>query len=486
MAGALPEIETDREVRAFTNAADTPASARRRLPTLGQAFAHGGPTLAVAVGFALAPVETFHTVSLVVHVAFLVAINAKAVLILFSPKSPMVQTEANDDLPRYTVIVALRGEADVVEQLTQRLSRIDYPCDRLEGFLLLEADDPATLAAAHSCVLPDWLSIVVVPPGQPRTKPRALNHGLTLATGTLLTVYDAEDDPHPQQLREAAARFATDRAMALGCVQAPLHVRLAAQSGSPFLDRQFAAEYAALFHVTLPGLCALGLPYPLGGTSNHFRIKALQDVGGWDAWNVTEDADLGFRLWRYGWRQGVIRRQTLESPPGSLEHWLPQRTRWLKGYMQTWGVHTRSLHRLGWRGTAALVLTIGLPIISAAIHALAMAWVVTAVALGVASGSTPMIPALALAVLSFGIATAWAGCIIGCQRAGTPYTLWDMVRAPLYWSLITLAFGHAAWRLLSAPYAWDKTRHVPDPPAIDSMSCETEVAFAPAAGRQAA
>ena len=420
------------------------------------------------------------------HAAFLIAIMAKAALILFSPKPPLVPKEANDDLPRYSVMVALRGEAEVVEQLVGRLSCIDYPCDRLEGFLLLEADDPATIAAARACVLPAWLSIVVVPLGQPRTKPRALNHGLTLATGTLLTVYDAEDEPHPQQLREAAARFASNGATTLGCVQAPLHIRLGTQSGSPFLDRQFAAEYAALFHVALPGLCALGLPYPLGGTSNHFRVRALHDVGGWDAWNVTEDADLGFRLWRSGWRQGVIHRPTLESPPGAQEHWLPQRTRWLKGYMQTWGVHTRSLHGLGWKGTASLVLTIGLPIASASIYALSLAWVITAIALGVADGSAPMIPAMALAVLSFGIATAWMGCIIGCQRAGTTYTLWDMVRAPLYWSLITLAFGHAVWRLISAPYAWDKTRHVPDPPAIDVEARETDIAFAPAAGRQAA
>ena len=236
------------------------------------------------------------------------------------------------------MLAALHDEAAVTGQLIERLARIDYPADRLQGLLLLEAHDHATIAAALGARRPPWLDILLIPAGAPQTKPRALNCGLALATGDLLAVYDAEDEPHPLQLREAAARFAADAAGGLACLQAPLRIR---QGPAAFLDRQFAAEYASLFESTLPGMARLGLPFPLGGSSNHFRVDALRAVGGWDAWNVTEDADLGFRLWEDGWRAGVIRHPTIESAPGGLDNWLPQRARWLKGYMQTWGVHTR-------------------------------------------------------------------------------------------------------------------------------------------------
>src|SRR5690606_2857728 len=144
------------------------------------------------------------------------------------------------------------------------------------------------------------------------------------------------------------------------------------------LDRQFAFEYAALFEITLPGIAALGLPFPLGGTSNHIRMEALRKTGGWDPWNVTEDADLGFRLWADGWRMGVLERPTYETPPGAWEHWLPQRTRWLKGYMQTLGVHTRRPWALGWRGLLSLAMTLGVSLAAAAAHAPALAWLTSA------------------------------------------------------------------------------------------------------------
>src|SRR6478672_5366583 len=299
-------------------------------------------------------------------------------LILLSAVSPGPPPEP-DVWPRYTVVAALYHEAEVVGQLIERLSRIDYPVDRLQGLLVLEAHDHDTIAAALATPRPDWLDVFVIPPGKPQTKPRALNCALAQATGDLLTVYDAEDEPDPLQLREAAARFAADPTGRLACLQAPLRIRRHGGSDSRFLDRQFAAEYASLFETTLLGIARLGLPFPLGGTSNHFRTDVLSAVEGWDAWNVTEDADLGFRLWTRGWRLGVISRPTWETPPGGLDNWLPQRTRWLKGYMQTWGVHTREPWRLGWRGAASLVLTVGAGLVSAALHGLSLAWVAAAV-----------------------------------------------------------------------------------------------------------
>lgn len=367
--------------------------------------------------------------------------------------------------PRYTVLAALHDEAEVVDQLVRRLSAIDYPADRLQGFLALEADDAATLEAARAAPLPGWLTVLVVPDGTPRTKPRALNHALAAATGELLTVYDAEDHPDPLQLREAAARFAADPSGRLACLQAPLRIRRRiGDTASPFLDRQFAAEYASLFETALPGLARLGLPFPLGGTSNHFRVDVLRAVGGWDAWNVTEDADLGFRLWRRGYRSGVISRPTWETPPGSLETWLPQRTRWLKGYMQTWGVHTRRPWRLGVRGLFALTMTLGTGLASAALHWAATTWIAAAVLVAAVSGLRPETPASALAVMALGVAAAWLSCAIGARRAGVRYGPVEMLAAPVYWSLLSLAFLHAFWRLLREPFAWDKTRHRRDGP----------------------
>lgn len=410
---------------------------------------------------------------------FLVAAAWRILLISasirFSPSPPPTPL-----LPRYTILAALLDEAEILPQLIERLDAIDYPRDRLQGFILLEAHDHLTRSAAAECPLPAWLSVIVVPPGGPRTKPAALNAGLAQATGEFLTVYDAEDDPDPVQLREAAARFAVDTTGRLATLQAPLRIRVHPSSRTPFLDRQFAVEYAALFEVTLPAMTRLGLPFPLGGTSNHFRVEALRAVGGWDAHNVTEDADLGFRLWRSGYRLGSIRRPTYETPPGELLQWLPQRTRWLKGFMQTWGVHTRSLTGLGWRGVLALVMTLGMSLAAAAAHAGSLAWVAATVGIALAANLPPEAPRFALLVMLTGMVSAWLSGIIGARRAHTPYTLIDMIRAPAYWSLLSLAFFHALWRLLTEPFTWDKTRHRADPALMIAALAERE------AGREAA
>lgn len=438
----------------------------------------GGAVAALVV----APVVAVALAVIMVQIGFLVCAAWRVVLAIVS-RRPAPAATAPPVWPRYTVLVALHDEAEVASQLIARLGRIDYPRDRLEGFLLLEAHDLATLDAAMRADRPGWLTIQVVPPGRPRTKPRALNYGLAQATGDLVTVYDAEDDPDPLQLREAAARFAADSEGRLACLQAPLRIRRLnrAPDETPFLDRQFAVEYAALFEVTLPAMARLGLPFPLGGTSNHFRVEVLQDVGGWDPHNVTEDADLGLRLWRRGWRLGVLARPTWETPPGGVEHWLPQRTRWLKGYMQTWGVHTRGFDGLGWRGLVSLVLTLGAAIAAAGIHAVSLAWVAATVLIAISAGLPPATPAFALSVLILGTAAAWLQSAIGARRAGVPYASADMVMAPVYWSLLSLAFVHAVWRLIREPHAWDKTAHRRD----GSEAGRTEPAIADA-GRWAA
>lgn len=398
--------------------------------------------------------------------AFLTISVWRVLLATLSASPPEPSLLPAPALPRYSVLVALHDEAEVMDQLVERLAAIDYPLDRLQGMLILEAHDRQTIAAAMAAARPAWLDVFIAPPGHPQTKPRALNSALPHVIGELLTVYDAEDEPDPLQLREAATRFAEDGGGRLACLQAPLRIRRRRRGPdpSPFLDRQFAAEYASLFETVLPGMSRLGLPFPLGGTSNHFRVDVLREVGGWDAFNVTEDADLGFRLWTRGWRLGVIGRPTWETPPGHLSDWLPQRTRWLKGYMQTWGVHTRRPWRMGLRGGFALTMTVGAAVASATVNGLSMAWVAAAVLVAAMAALPPDFPALALGVLGLGAASAWLSCAIGARRAGIPYGLTDMAAAPAYWGLQSLAAAHAAWRLVREPFAWDKTRHRRDAP----------------------
>ncbi len=431
----------------------------------------GGQALVLVAGAAVLAGWLWHdgsgckaVLSVAVPTAFLACALWRLALILASGRRRKPQP-ATGPLPHYTVVAALHDEAEVLPQLVENLAALDYPPDRLEGFLALEAHDHETIEAAYAADRPDWLSILIVPPGAPQTKPRALNHALTRATGRLITVYDAEDHPDPLQLREAAACFEQDTTGTLACLQAPLRIRrrTRGQDASPFLDRQFAVEYAALFEVVLPGMTRLGLPFPLGGTSNHFRVDILKRVGGWDAWNVTEDADLGFRLWRAGYRLGVLTRPTWETPPGGLHAWLPQRNRWMKGYMQTWGVHTRQPLSLGPRGLLALVMTLGVSLASAAVHAPSVAWVAASVLVAAVAGITPSTPIPALGVLMLGAGMAWVSAFVGAKRAGIPYSLIDVVQAPAYWSLLSLAFAHAAWRLIREPFAWDKTCHHADP-----------------------
>ena len=365
-----------------------------------------------------------------------------------------------DQLPHYTVVVALKDEAAVADQLVARLAALDYPPERLSGYLVVEACDPGTRRALERADRPAWLKVLTAPPGTPTTKPRALNVALSLARDGLLTVYDAEDQPDPGQLREAAERFARADPR-LACLQAPLRIRRVDRP-MRWLERQFALEYAALFEVTLPALARMRMPFPLGGTSNHFRVSVLREAGGWDPWNVTEDADLGFRLHRLGYRCGVLRSPTWETPPSDVCTWLPQRTRWLKGFMQTWGVHTREPLGLGLRGLASIHLTLGAAIASACLQGLFLAWIGASLLVAAMAGVTPQLPMPDLSLAGFGWSVASLVMLIGATRAGIRTGAGDVLTAPAYWAMLSLAQLYAITGLIRRPFYWDKTPHRPD------------------------
>ena len=316
---------------------------------------------AASFAFGMAPVTALTIVSLSMTCFFLASIWLR--LFAGAASTTSIQEPYRPDvgdrwLPIYSVVVALHKEARVVPQLVAALDAIDYPgiiaqlpsCaiipdyprGKLDIKLVIEHDDHATRLAIEALNLPPTYETVVAPEGWPRTKPRALNIALPLARGELLVIFDAEDMPAPGQLRQAAERFLR-APRELACLQA----RLAIDNIEDFwLTRLFAIEYAVLFDVLNPGLAGLGLPLPLGGSSNHFRTSVLREICGWDAWNVTEDADLGLRLARQGYRVDILRSCTQEEAPARLDAWLTQRRRWSKGWMQTFITLTRDPRRV--------------------------------------------------------------------------------------------------------------------------------------------
>jgi cellulose synthase/poly-beta-1,6-N-acetylglucosamine synthase-like glycosyltransferase len=444
-------------------------SAATGLP-LWQKGALGGLAAATLVGAILAPEATLVALLAVMAVPFLLVAALRVValwhLLGNAPPLPGYEAKKGADgpLPLYTVLVPLYREAAVVPHLLRALERIDYPHDRLEVVLIVESVDGETQTALAQAALAHHMRVLVVPDGRPRTKPRACQYALQFARGDYVVVYDAEDVPEPDQLRRALAalRAEPDR---LGCLQAQLNIY---NSRTSWLTRQFTIEYTALFDAILPTLEQLKLPVPLGGTSNHFPRAVLDAVGGWDPYNVTEDADLGIRLARAGWRVGVLRSTTWEEAPPTFAVWRGQRTRWLKGWMQTYLVHMRSPRRL-WRELGArrflgLQVLMGGLILSALVHP----WFYVLVALDLWHGRLLGIPdsLLGHSLLWIGVFNVIAGYIsaiaLGIVSAARRGCLGLAVHAalmPLYWLGISFAAYRALAQLVSAPYYWEKTEH---------------------------
>ncbi|MHC5231212.1 glycosyltransferase family 2 protein [Brucella sp. LJL56] len=367
------------------------------------------------------------------------------------------------DLPNYSVLVPLYREQDVIGQLVISLKRLNWPASKLDIKLVCEKDDFDTIAAIRRERLPSNFELVLVPSGGPKTKPKALNYALQFARGEIVAVFDAEDRPHPDQLLEAWQTFQAEGDK-LACVQAPLII---GNFRHNLLTRMFAFEYAALFRGLLPWLASRGLVIPLGGTSNHFRRSCLEEVGGWDAYNVTEDADLGVRLARFGYRIGVITRGTIEDAPVNYDIWRKQRTRWLKGWMQTWLVHGRQPYNtwreLGWfRFTVNQIYTLGI-IGSALLHPLMLVMFFT---LLVSTAFGPLTPhsiwLLALDVMN--ILMAYVSFYLLGSRTMEPTELGGyayLLSIPIYWVLISISAWRALWQLVRVPHLWEKTPHQP-------------------------
>ena len=381
---------------------------------------------------------------------------------MFTPVRPVAASRRppDEELPDYSVLIPLHNEAAMVPQLYAAMAALDYPAERLDIKFVVEARSADTIAAVRAGLADPRFSLVTVPDALPRTKPKALDFALPLCRGEFVVVFDAEDVPDPDQLWKAALRFRD--ADDLACLQA----RLVIDNGRRnWLAALFAGEYAGLFLVLLPALARWRLPMPLGGTSNHFRLKSLRELGGWDAYNVTEDADLGLRLARRHLRVDMLASATREAAPTQLLPWIGQRTRWMKGWMQTFIVHNREPGRLmAEMGLPAFLivetLLLGM-ILAPMLHCgFALVLLIRGLA-GMGWMDTGVWTAFYLAVLALGYGSALAMTALGLLRLGKASLLPAQSLLPAYWLLMGFATLRAAQDLLVRPFYWFKSPHRP-------------------------
>lgn len=442
-----------------------PDCSARHVISAYQAFVLGLLAAIVPTATLLAPKGTLTALHIFLSLFFFacVALRTAAIFWLTPPPARLRLPTAPRDIPVYSVLVALDREAEVVSDLLVGLSRLCWPASKLEIKLVCEEDDVDTIRAILTHPLGSRVEIVVVPDTQPRTKPKALSYALPLTSGEFIVLYDAEDRPHPMQLMEAWQRF-REAGPDLGCLQAPLEV---SNRGSGLIANMFGFEYAALFRRLLPWLAANHLMFPLGGTSNHFRRSVLEEVAGWDPYNVTEDADLGLRLARFGYRAETISCPTHEDGPEDFRTWRLQRMRWFKGWMQTWLVHMRAPGRLASELPLASfclvqILFAGM-ILSALFHPFLF---LAALLLGVQLGAGMPLGEWQFNLLIFdtiSVALGYASFMILGGLALSRRELkgyWKVcLYTPVYWIMLSIAAWYALHELCKRPHHWNKTPH---------------------------
>jgi cellulose synthase/poly-beta-1,6-N-acetylglucosamine synthase-like glycosyltransferase len=365
-------------------------------------------------------------------------------------------------LASYTVMVPALHEPEVMAALVANLRRLDYPAERLQVLLLVETDDAPTITAARQAIgAAADIRILLVPPGGPRTKPKALNYGLTHATGTYITIFDAEDRPDPLQLRKAALAFSR-LPPEVACLQARLGFFNAGQN---LITRWFQVEYSMWFRQLLPGLSKAKAPVPLGGTSNHFRTHVLVELGAWDPYNVTEDADLGARLHLSGYRSEVLDSVTLEEANSDFVNWAKQRSRWYKGYLQTFLVHLRDMRstrrRLGTRQFLLFTFFIGgtpgMAMVNPIFWALTLTWFTVHPAWLMALYPAPIYYLGLVAWLAGNFLFTFT-CMLEALEVDDSLFVAALL-TPLYWVMMSAAAYKALVQVVFAPNYWEKTRH---------------------------
>ncbi|HEU5314621.1 MAG TPA: glycosyltransferase, partial [Chloroflexota bacterium] len=393
---------------------------------------------------------------------FLIASKAVSSTLELRTSRDEVAALKDADLPVYTILVPVYKEAEVFPILVDAIGKLDYPKAKLDVRILLEEDDAETIDVARRSNLPAHFTLVIVPHGKPKGKPKACNYGCIQARGEFAVIYDAEDIPEPDQLKKALIAFDKGGSR-VACVQAKLNYFNADQN---LLTRWFTSEYSMWFDVFLPGLDAINAPIPLGGTSNHFRMDVLRELGMWDPYNVTEDADLGVRLYKAGYKTAVIDSTTYEEANSEVYNWIRQRSRWVKGYVQTYLVHMRhpvALYKaLGPSAFWSFQLFIGGTFLTLLLNP--VFWILTILWFGTNWSfiqeifPSPIFYPSVVAAL-FGNFTFTYLNVVGCLQRQYYGMVKYALLTPLYWALMSQAAWKGFLQLFYAPSYWEKTRH---------------------------
>lgn len=370
----------------------------------------------------------------------------------FSPS----QFDSSINLPIYTILVPLYQEANKLESIINSIINLNYPKDKLDVKIIIEADDYEIIEKLANLAKPFYIQVVEVPFSLPKTKPKALNYAMIYLRGKYVTVYDAEDIPHPDQLLLAVKMFQT-LPEEYACLQAKLNFYNANEN---LLTKWFSIEYSIWFDYLLKGLSILNLPIPLGGTSNHFKVDILRKVGMWDAYNVTEDADLGIRLYLHNYKVKIMDSYTLEESPISINNWLKQRSRWIKGFIQTFLVFLaqKEAHKkLKFRQIISIYIFIAISCYSF----YCLPWIL----LRITTVSYSVISYLWLVNSYFTFCYLYGSTFyillntygrIGNFRK-IDYSA--LLSVPFYFILHSIASYRAIWELLIKPFHWNKTIH---------------------------
>ncbi len=433
--------------------------------------------VSVATGIILALVFNWHLTLVVListlTIVYFIDLLFNALLIYRSfTRTPEISIQrdaltgiAESALPIYTIFCPLYKEWQVVPQFIKAMDALDYPKEKLQIMFLLEENDQETVEKIRAYNLPPHYEIVVVPDSKPKTKPKAMNYGLPLVRGEYLVIYDAEDVPESDQLKKAVLGF-KEVPPHVVCMQAKLNFYNPRQN---ILTRVFTLEYSLWFDLVLPGLQSLNAPIPLGGTSNHFKVSALRELKGWDAFNVTEDADLGMRLAKQGYRTAILESTTYEEANSGLINWYNQRSRWIKGYIQTYFVHTRSEHYNtdlnSLKDKVIFHLNVGGKILSMFINPfmwlLTLCYFLFRAQIGGFIESLFPGPILYIGVFSllFGNFIYLYYYMIGSMKRGYYGLVKYAFLVPLYWLGMSVASWKALYEVIVKPHYWSKTVH---------------------------
>lgn len=422
--------------------------------------------------FLVSPINTaifvIAILSLSYFIDLLFSLNVLLKSLHFPPEITISDEEIkglkDEDLPVYSILGPLYKEANILSHFIAAIEAIDWPKDKLEVLLLLEEDDEETIEVARRLNLPNYFKTFIVPHSQPKTKPKACNFGLAHAKGEFVVVYDAEDRPDSLQLKKAYLAFRKLDTKVV-CLQSKLNYYNTEQN---LLTRLFTAEYSLWFDLILPGLQSIETTIPLGGTSNHFKVSALKYLNAWDPFNVTEDCDLGARLYKAGFKTAIIDSTTYEEANSNIFNWMKQRSRWIKGYLQTYLVHMRNPYEFYKKhGIHSLIfqLVIGLRMIFILINPIL--WLATLSYFTLHSLVGPTLEALypapifyiAVASLVFGNFIYFYTYMIGCAKRAQWNLLKYIFLIPFYWILASCAAVVAIYQLLKKPHYWEKTQH---------------------------